>query len=468
MYNDITTVYQISNKGNIRHKVKLNIRKTSINKGYEYCDIYVLQKPTKIGVHRLVATAFVPNPLNLPEVNHKNHNRLDNRVENLEWTTSQNNSIHSRTNLNRQTCKKVIIRYEDVEKTKIMKRYESINDAAKDIGIAISTISALLRGVKKSKQYFFKYEQTKIQYNTQDLLDNNFEPVKNHPQYLIHKDSRIFSIRRKIFLKPYTSHDNYFSVSLNKNSYNVHRLIAIQFLPNPDNKPLVNHKDGNKFNNHVDNLEWATNSENVNHAIDTGLNPINKPVNQYTLDGEYITTYKSLTDACRVLKLTKNGSCVISQCCKGVYKSAHGFIWKFADDDTPVVPVEIKKIKQYSLNGIFIKEFDSPTSALSSIGKRLDLTSQILNCCKGITKFAFDYIWKFSSDNNKVLPVIKPRRQNIEVEQFDLNGKYIATYSSYVTAALSLGKNKHAGNLIGKCANGQVDTAYNFKWKIKV
>lgn len=53
--------------------------------------------------------------------------------------------------------------------------------------------------------------------------------------------------------------------------FSIHRLLALHFIPNPDNKPQVNHKDGNKLNSRLDNLEWVTQSENNRHAYDTGL-----------------------------------------------------------------------------------------------------------------------------------------------------------------------------------------------------
>jgi hypothetical protein len=82
--------------------------------------------------------------------------------------------------------------------------------------------------------------------------------------------------QRKTILKPTINSKGYHRIGLmlgsKKKNYRVHRLVALAFIPNPDDKPEVNHKDGNKDNNVVDNLEWSTHSENVQHSFDNNLN----------------------------------------------------------------------------------------------------------------------------------------------------------------------------------------------------
>ncbi len=78
-----------------------------------------------------------------------------------------------------------------------------------------------------------------------------------------------------LILKPHLTRNGYLNIKLNKNGegkdFLIHRLVAQAFIPNPENKSTVNHKDGNKFNNCVENLEWQTQSENNHHAVNTGL-----------------------------------------------------------------------------------------------------------------------------------------------------------------------------------------------------
>lgn len=96
-------------------------------------------------------------------------------------------------------------------------------------------------------------------------------------QYAVTRDGRIYSIRAGRFMSLKENPNGYIGVNLAKNGkkyrYLVHRLVAMAFIPNPENKKTVNHKDGVKSNNTLSNLEWATYSEQILHAIDTGLRP---------------------------------------------------------------------------------------------------------------------------------------------------------------------------------------------------
>lgn len=120
----------------------------------------------------------------------------------------------------------------------------------------------------------------------------------------------------------------------------VHRLVAMAFLPNPNNLPQVNHKDGNKQNNSVDNLEWCEQSDNMKHAYKNGLqtpseNQRKAIINTNKLkqkkvcqikDGEVINTFSGISEASRQTKISI--SC-ISRCCNLKRKSTNGYEWRF-------------------------------------------------------------------------------------------------------------------------------------------
>jgi len=120
------------------------------------------------------------------------------------------------------------------------------------------------------------------------------------------------------------------SVNGLKKNYKTHRLIAKAFIPNPENKPQVNHIDGNKTNNHINNLEWCTAHENMQHAINIGIASSiknSKPVLQILPCGNTVR-FKSMTAAIKAMGLVGTNSIYV--CCHDETKTAGGFKWRFS------------------------------------------------------------------------------------------------------------------------------------------
>lgn len=144
---------------------------------------------------------------------------------------------------------------------------------------------------------------------------------------------RIYKNGKTRILKPSFNEWGYFQINLSKNNktknFKIHRLVACAFLDNKNNNLQVNHIDGNKQNNKINNLEFCSAKENIQHAIKIGLrNKTNtKKVNQYDLHNNLITTWSSLKKA----QINCNISHIVD-CCKGKRKTAGDYKWSYAND----------------------------------------------------------------------------------------------------------------------------------------
>lgn len=144
---------------------------------------------------------------------------------------------------------------------------------------------------KLAKTEYGTDEYTKLLDEVKPAIDHHYSKNTHHPEfyqkleewrdvvgyeekYEVSNCGNVRSFKTKILLNPPLTPKGYVRVSLyNKKSKNylVHRLVAEAFIPNPDNKPFINHIDGNKENNRISNLEWTTSSENLIHAYENGL-----------------------------------------------------------------------------------------------------------------------------------------------------------------------------------------------------
>jgi len=263
------TNYEVSNFGEVRNKKTKKILRPSVVNGYLSIGLRINNKTVTSFIHRLVATSFLLCSNKIYIVNHKDGNRINNNIENLEWVSLSENSKHAfrlglsvghKLKVSQYTLNGVFI-----------ESYDSLVDAEKKTGIYNGHISSVCRGKKGKKTaggYIWKYTdyiQPIIQCEPPGKILTDF------PNYKITNEGRIYNIHRNKYLIPAKNKGGYMTLSLSngkkRRNFLVHRLVASLYLDNPHNYLAVNHKDCDKTNNIVDNLEWISNSDNMKHII---------------------------------------------------------------------------------------------------------------------------------------------------------------------------------------------------------
>lgn len=389
-YND---KYFVSDKGSIFSNAQGKIKPMHPRLNISGYLAIILHQKTK-QVHILVASAWLKNPLELPFVNHKDGNKINNAADNLEYVTQKENVLHARKVLGRKPYHRILYQlsqkgtlireYQSIAEAErvtginsrsiclvcqgkrrkageyvwcykenykgesirnlaqckrvsqydlngaIIKRYESVKDAARAVGALESNISNACSGrLQTCKGFRWKYEE-KISKVDETTL---WKTLNEYPLYKISRNGEIYSTWVKK-MKKQTIRGGYKLVSVTNISGEekkmfVHRLVALAYISNPNNYPIVNHKDGDPSNNSVENLEWCTYSQNSQHAHDIGLNKAKKAVVKMDTQGNILSVYKSMREAAQSIGLSPD---IISRVCRGAgrNKKAGGYRWAYA------------------------------------------------------------------------------------------------------------------------------------------
>lgn len=259
----------------------------------------------------------------------------------------------------------------------------------------------------------------------------------------------------------------YLSVRLLSNGveqdYSVHRLVALAFIPNPRNLPFVNHINGIRDDNRVENLEWCDASYNIWHSYNIlgNTNGTNIAVVQYTKEGEYVREYGSINEAYRI---TDIDSSTIAEVCRKdtVRKTAGGFIWRYkGDEDVAIEYAKTSSVVQISKYGEKIKTFPSVREAAKEANTSEGGISGI--CMKRARgyNYAGGFIWRYEEEYDEKefgyfvdKTFVQMTRNNIFVAE------YKGTHELVDKGGFELIK-------VIMCCRGKRNSTDGFKWCIK-
>jgi len=206
----------------------------------------------------------------------------------------------------------------------------------------------------------------------------SWKPVVGYEEYyIVSSEGEVFSLRTNKIMREFNSPQGYKRVELNVGGMaikkSVHRLVAEAFIPNPNNYPVINHKDENPQNNNVDNLEWCTYKYNTNYGtcIERRVantdykygfeNARSEKVYQFDLEGNLVDVFGSMHEAERA---TGFDSGSISKVCTGALKQYRGYVWsktkEFNYQERRNTKFKKGFIEMYDMQGTLVKTYKSP------------------------------------------------------------------------------------------------------------
>lgn len=326
--------YEVNKNGVIKNFATKKIKKSrENNQGYVLVSLvsdFVIDgvyKVTAVRVHKIVVLNYIGEaPSNKHTIDHINGIKADNTLNNLQWATpteQANNRKQAKITKQLGSSELGVLQYD--MNNNFIKEFKNALEVLTVLGINKTNLSANCLGKSKSSGGFiFKYKED-IQYEDEIWKEITF----NNKQIIVSTYGRVKS-NNKLLKGCISSQIGYIVICIRNDKIRknelVHRLVAKCFLDNPDNKEIVNHKDQNKENNHIDNLEWCTRSENAIHFYKGTGAQLCKKIEQLDENKNIIKVFDSLAEAAKSINI-KNKSQITTRIKSG--KLYHGFYWKY-------------------------------------------------------------------------------------------------------------------------------------------
>lgn len=382
-------LYEVSTLGRIR-----NVKRHNILLQYKNINGY-MDVPLKNGdirktmrVHRIVAEVFLNNYYGYKTINHRNKDRTCNKLYNLEYASQKMQMEHQL----------------------------SFNPPNK-------------KGYKKGTS------------DLTDLPNEEWKSINNYPDYFVSSMGRIKyplplwngTTMYRISIGGDRKEGNYKTVGLKnengKKKFMVHRLVAEAFCPNPNNYDVINHRDLNKYNNVASNLEYMTQSQNIQHAYDNGaVKKLIKPIYQLDFNGMIVKKWNTIKEARTALKFSE---AMISKALskKVKNKSAGGFQWIYADENyvegsmkytqqqnkTPIIAINIITNKETTYVGISDAINDLKQNELLFSDHALKSIRSIINrCIKNGSIYNETYEFKYVDASKNHTAIYKKNKEEFE------------------------------------------------------
>lgn len=388
--------HECSNLGKIRNVSTKRVLGGKNEKGY----IRIRMDNGIYSAHRLIASAWIDNPENKPTVDHINKIRNDNRVDNLRWATHAEQAQNK--NKPKYNNKRSIWKCDKVTGNKI-ELYNNINEACIAINKpnGLKNISACALNNTDSA-YGFKWE-----YNIIADLENEewklYLSIKKH-KYYISNYGNVKNNNRRMYP---VDDKGYLAIKIHDKHHYVHVLVGKLFIDNPNKYTQVNHKDGNKKNNIVSNLEWFPQVLNSLHAVSMGLVKSVKKIINYDETGNILKIYDSCAQASKALNVNMSS---INKCCKALIRTCgtNKLLFKYLDENDDLVKNKISSIphkKQY-MHDSFIKYLLNKNKNTLSVTIR-DKNNKIIEICKDKATASRKYKCNIKTITNHCLGIIK-------------------------------------------------------------